>query len=355
MKTSYLAMTGYEGPAPGFEIWPAESSYCEPVVAANSVQRTLELCEFAEALGFDAITVAEHHYAPYMMTPNPMIMAAAIIQRVSRPQINIFGPLVPLTNPVRIAEELAMLDVMSNGRITVMPLRGTANEHKTYDTPPEHTRAMTQEGIDLILKAWTQTKPFSWKSEHYAFSTISVWQRVLQQPHPQMFGSGNSEESIAFAASRRLGIGFSFAPLDFVQKGVAQYREACAREGWEPRPSDIVYRGIAYLAQTDEAAEAGVAAHFARKAEESSKLQSETLGGPQLNDLIMQRPMFVGSPDTVLAAFEALYQAGVGMADVVYSLGGDDEQRRSMELTAQHILPQAQSWEDRFHDAAIPA
>ncbi len=345
MKTSYLAMTGYDGPAPGFEIWPAPSYHCEPSVAVSSVERTLSLCELAEALGFDGITVAEHHYAPYMMTPNPMVMAAAITQRVKRARISLMGPLVPLNNPVRIAEELAMLDVLSGGRISVMPLRGTPNEHQTYDTHPEKTRSMTQEGIDLVIKALQETTPFSWHGENYNYNTISIWPRPVQA-HIPIFGSGNSEESIRFAAERRIGIGFSFVPVEIVGDWVELYRRECARFGWEPTPAHIIYRGIAYLADTDEAADAGMMAHFGRQKEEQAKLQSETMGGPPLNSLILSKAFFSGSPATVIQICETLSDVGVGMIDTVFSLGSHDEQVNAMKLFASEVIPVIHGWSD---------
>ncbi|MGI4792739.1 MAG: LLM class flavin-dependent oxidoreductase, partial [Janthinobacterium lividum] len=149
MKVSYLCMTGFDGPAPGIAVWPASPSYCEPSVARRSMNRYLDQVVRVEELGFDWVSVSEHHYAPYQMTPNPMIMAAAISQRTSRVKIALLGPLVPLNNPVRLAEEIAMLDTLSGGRMVVLFLRGTPNEHGTYDTPPAATRSMTQEGIDL--------------------------------------------------------------------------------------------------------------------------------------------------------------------------------------------------------------
>src|SRR3546814_10866513 len=84
MKLSYLCMTGYDGPAPGIEVWPASPEYCDSDVAQNSFARYLHMVETAEKLGFDWVSVSEHHYAPYQMTPNPMIMASAIIQRTSK-------------------------------------------------------------------------------------------------------------------------------------------------------------------------------------------------------------------------------------------------------------------------------
>src|SRR3546814_14906714 len=106
-------MTGYDGPAPGFEVWPAPSTYCDPAIAHASIERTLTLCEKADALGSDWVSVSEHHYAPYMMTPNPAVMAAALTQRVKRAKIAMRGPLVPLSTPVRPAAEWASLAAMT--------------------------------------------------------------------------------------------------------------------------------------------------------------------------------------------------------------------------------------------------
>src|ERR1700744_4848263 len=119
VKISYLCMTGYDGPAPGIEIWPASPEFCEPETAHKSYTRYLEMVEAAEALGFDWVSGSEHHYAPYQMTPNPRIMASAIIQRTSKVRVALLGPLVPLNNPVRLAEEIAMLDAISGGRMEV--------------------------------------------------------------------------------------------------------------------------------------------------------------------------------------------------------------------------------------------
>jgi alkanesulfonate monooxygenase SsuD/methylene tetrahydromethanopterin reductase-like flavin-dependent oxidoreductase (luciferase family) len=349
VKVSYLAMTGYEGIAPGLETWPAPPLHCDPAVAADSVERTLERSALADALGFDWVSVSEHHYAPYMMTPNPMIMAGAIAQRVKRATVALLGPLVPLNNPVRLAEELAMLDVMTRGRLAVLFLRGTPNEHHTYDTQGD-TRAMTQEGIDLILKAWREDEPFGWESPHYRFSTVSVWPRVVQKPHPIVFGSGNSSESIAFAASRGIGIAFSFAPLDVVRGWIDLYRREAARHGWTPTPAHILYRGLGHIAATDGEAAAEMGAFFSQRAAEQARIQSRTMGGPPVNSLILE-PYFLGGPQTQVARFAALRDCGVGVVDMVF-VGGHAMQTAAMELFAAKVLPEVQAWDDSgFVDA----
>lgn len=351
MKVSYLAMTGYEGAAPGLEVWPAPPLHCDPAIAATSFERTLDRSALADALGFDWVSVSEHHYAPYMMTPNPMIMASAIAQRVKRATIALLGPLVPLNNPVRLAEELAMLDVMTRGRLAVLFLRGTPNEHHTYDTQGD-TRAMTQEGIDLILKAWGEEEPFAWEGAHYQFSTVSVWPRLVQKPHPILYGSGNSEQSIAFAASRRIGIAFSFAPLDAVREWVSLYRREAARNGWTPTPAHILYRGLGHIAPTDEQTGAEIGAFFAEKATEQARIQSRTMGGPPVNSLILE-PYFLGGPATQIARFAALRACGVGVVDMVF-VGGHAMQTAAMTLFASTVLPEVQAWCDsEFNDTDV--
>ncbi len=345
MKASYLCMTGYDGPAPGIEIWPASPEFCRPAVAQASYARYLDMVETAEALGFDWVSVSEHHYAPYQMTPNPMIMASAIIQRTKRVRVALLGPLVPLNNPVRLAEEVAMLDALSGGRMEVLFLRGTPNEHKTYDTPVERTKKMTQEGIDLILKAWTSEQPFAWEGEQYRFNTISIWPHITQQPHPPVYGSGNSEDSVVFAAKRRIGIAFSFAPPEVVKGWIELYRAECAKEGWEPTPDHVIYRGITYCAPSDAQAEADMVAYFGKQAEEQGKLQSATLGGPPVLDLVA-KPYFVGGPETLVEKFRTLHEIGVGVCDLPFVVGTPEQQRAALELFGKEVLPVVQGWDN---------
>jgi alkanesulfonate monooxygenase SsuD/methylene tetrahydromethanopterin reductase-like flavin-dependent oxidoreductase (luciferase family) len=342
MKVSYLSMCPYDGPAPSIEIWPAPSRYCDPQIASDSLRRSIAMCEHADAVGFDWVSVSEHHYAPYIMTPNPVVMAAAISQVVKRAKIALLGPLLPLSNPVRVAEEVAMLDSLSGGRVIVLFLRGTPNEQKTFSTKGD-TRGMTQEGIELIRKAWTHTEPFAWNGKHYQFELVSVWPRPRQNPHPPIYGSGNSDESIIFAAERGMGIAFSFAPPDVTKKGIDLYRREAARCGWTPTPEHIIYRGITYAAATDAQAGAEMAEFFGKKAAESAQFQSASLGGPPIVSLVYQ-PYFVGSPNTIIERFATLRDCGVGIVDMAFGVGTPEQKINVMDVIARDVLPTVQGW-----------
>lgn len=338
MKFSYLVMNSYQGVAPGLESWPADPDFCKPDVAQTSTELAFELASYAEQLGFDWVSCSEHHYAPYMMTPNPIVMAAALSQVVRRAGIALLGPLVPLNNPVRLAEEVALLDQLTGGRVKVLFLRGTPNEHNTYSAIDGDTRALTQEGIELILKTWAETKPFGWESEHYRFATVAAWPRPRQQPRPMTYGSGNSEESIAFAARHRLGIAFSFAPPEVVKKWVDLYREQTAREGWEPGADHVLYRGMALVGDTDAEAEGILAEHFGKQAEEKARLQAKTMGGPPIAPLIA-KPYFLGSVETVIERANVLRDIGVGVLDLNVPFGSIEQQKRTLALLAEKVMP----------------
>ncbi len=341
MLISSLCMVGYDGPAPGLEIWPAEPSHCHRDVAQASFQHSLHMARRADALGFDWVSVSEHHYAPYIMTPNPCVMAGALAQVTSRAKIALLGPLVPLSNPVRLAEELAMVDMISGGRLVVLFLRGTPNEHRTYDNDAAATRAMTQEGIDLIVKAWTSDEAFAWNGDQYQFSTVSVWPKTVQAPHPPIFGSGNSEESVRFAAARRMGIAFSFVPPDVVRDWVALYHAEADKAGWKPGPQHVIYRGIAYAAESDAKAADDLGTFFGQKMAEQAQVQQTTLGGPPIVPLVLE-PYFVGGSETLIGKMETLRDCGVGVVDLAWGIGNPTQREAAMDCFAERVLGVAQ-------------
>ena len=340
MKASFLATTTYAGLAPGGMTWPVAPVLCDRETAARTMRQTIESCRHAEALGFDWISLSEHHYAPMMLTPNPLVMAGALSQAVKRCKIALLGPLLPLANPVRVAEEIAMLDAMTDGRVVVLFLRGTPNEHHTYGDVAEQSRAMTQEGIDLILKAWTTDQPFSWEGEHFQFKTVSVWPRTRQDPHPIVFGSGNSDESVKFAAQRRLGMGMSFASPEIVKRWVELYYAEAEKAGWTPTPDQILYRGSAHLAPTEDEAFDQFAAVTGRDA--------RTMPKPEGVLAYIMRPYFFGPPDHVLEQVQVLRDCGVGIIDMAFQAGVGavdyPRQAAAMELFAEKVLPEIRAW-----------
>jgi alkanesulfonate monooxygenase SsuD/methylene tetrahydromethanopterin reductase-like flavin-dependent oxidoreductase (luciferase family) len=169
------------------------------------MQTTFDQFRCADEFGFDWVTVAEHHYSGFSLTPNPMVMADALSQIVRGAKIAVLGPTLPILNPVRVAEEIAMLDTMTGGRLVAGMMRGTPNEYVTYNINPAESCERFAEALHLIRRAWTETRPFGWLGRYYQHRTISIWPRPVQQPNPPLYMSGSSPEAGEFAACNHIG------------------------------------------------------------------------------------------------------------------------------------------------------
>jgi len=212
MKVSYFETGRYQVRPDMPATWPMPTAAYDTSEGRRVFQGMIERITLAEKLGFDWVSLSEHHYSPRILTPSPQVAAAYVAARVQKIKIALLGPIVSHSNPVRIAEELAMLDTIADGRLIVGLLRGTPNETLTYGLNPQETRGRTDEGMELILKAWTEPHPFGWQGRHFRYRTVSVWPRPLQQPHPPTFALGTSREAAEFAARHRIGLGVSYGP-----------------------------------------------------------------------------------------------------------------------------------------------
>ena len=343
MKASFFSSVPYVAPVASRD-WPAPPALCDRKAGVDTMNRAMEQALFAEELGFDWVSVSEHHYSPRILTPSPMIFAGALTQRMKRARIALLGPLLPLTNPIRVAEELAMLDAMSGGRIIVLFLRGTPNEILTYRNNPDESREITQEGVELILRAWTEPQPFGWEGRYFSYRTVSVWPRTVQEPHPKVFTSGNNPESVTFAARHRIGLGMSFLPLSAIKQRVAQYHEEAAKEGWQPTSEDILYRFFAHVAENDEEAERNIGSVKVDLRRlyniNAGVVEAVTGNRPEMREI--DRPFLCGGPGTVLDQIAALRAAGVGNMDMSFIWPNITyaQQLRSMEVVGKSVLPQ---------------
>ena len=335
MKTCFLGTGAYVGDV-SLRGWPVPPEECGREEAAKSMATAVRNYKLAEDAGFDWISISEHHYSPGLMTPNPAILGAAVSQATSRVKIALLGPLMPLINPVRAAEEIAMLDALSNGRVVVLFLKGTPNEHATYGTNPAETREITQEGVQLVQRAWTESQPFGWEGKFFRFRTVSVWPRCVQDPHPPIFYSGNSDESAIFAGHNRLSIAIGFAPPPKIRQQVEIYRNACREAGWEPTNDNVLYRARMIIGATDSeateianklAARPGARASAPGAAPGRGAAAGAGGGDPTAGAAGVQ---LLGGPDTIMKKAKDLHACGVGILDVALAGGGG--MRRQLEL-----------------------
>ena len=363
MKASYLGAMGYSERSKYPQTWPIPPSYHDPQTSVRSYQEGMAECELAEAVGFEWISFSEHHYSGRIATGNPAVMAAAVAERCKKAKIALLGPLLPLNNPVRVAEELALLDNITNGRLIMGFLRGTPNEDQVYSLNPAEGRGRLLEGMDLIIKALTEPEPFSWEGRYYQFRTVSVWPRPVQQPLPPTLVATRSDDTIRYAAENHLGLGVSFVPLEQMARVTDKYYRWCHEAGWQPQPEQVVYRGSIYLAETDKQAQdwldslqyagppGGIAfgpnisrvVRAARAGEEFDLRQ--VLAGSAAGDVVGRAPglSFMGGPDTIAGQMKTFHdRCGVGVMDLFFQQPSLDHQTvmKEIELFGREVLPQ---------------
>jgi len=354
MKVSYFETARYVPPRQLPGEWPVPPDAYDRGAGAQAYRGMIERLQFVEALGFDWVSVSEHHYSPQRLTPAPVVSAAHLAAYARNIKIAVLGPIVSQSNPVQIAEDLAMLDNLLPGRLVVGLLRGITGEYLTYGLNPTEARERTTEGMELVLKAWTEPQPFGWQGRHYQFRTVSVWPRPLQRPHPPTYALGSSRESCEFAARHRLGLGVSYAPFEVAGKATRFYREACAQYGWQPKPEQIIYRANILMAETDKEAsellekQRGARRAFsprARVRDALLQLDSRNIAGeartPNVGGALATN--FVGGPDSVAEQIKRCREeVGAGVVDLMFQIPATGDLTflmRSLELFGKGVLP----------------
>jgi alkanesulfonate monooxygenase SsuD/methylene tetrahydromethanopterin reductase-like flavin-dependent oxidoreductase (luciferase family) len=225
----------------------------DPIRGHELYNEYLDEMEYAEELGYDGLGVNEHHQNAYGTMPSPNLMAAALVRRTKKAKIAILGNALPLRDhPLRIAEEVAMLDVMSGGRIVSGFVRGIGCEYLSLGINPVDSRERFYEAHDLILRAWTEDGPFSFEGKHYRVRYANIWPRPLQKPHPPIWlPSQGSTETIQWAAQRRYPFVSVFTSAAQTKRLVDEYKAAALAAGYTAPPSQIGCALPTYVAEND--------------------------------------------------------------------------------------------------------
>jgi len=326
----------------------------------------LDELEYAEELGFDGLGVNEHHQNAYGTMPSPNLMAAALARRTRRAKIAILGNALPLRDhPLRVAEELAMLDVLSGGRIISGFVRGIGCEYLSAGINPVDSRARFYEAHDLIVRAWTEPGPFCFEGEHYRVRYANIWPRPQQQPHPPIWlPSQGSTETIRWGAQRRYPFVSVFTSYAQTRRLIEEYKAAAQAAGYAASPTQIGFALPIYVAETDARARREARSHvlwlFRRGlkmpphfllppgyvSEDSLRkfLASDVRAPGELTFEELERDgyILVGSPQTVAERLTAIQQElGFGLFIGGGRIGDMPRAKafRSMELFAREVIP----------------
>jgi alkanesulfonate monooxygenase SsuD/methylene tetrahydromethanopterin reductase-like flavin-dependent oxidoreductase (luciferase family) len=232
----------------------------DPVKSHEVYNTYMDLLEYAGTVGFDGIGVNEHHQNGYGIMPSPNIIAAGLARRTKDTALVVLGNSIALYNPpVRVAEEFAMLDCISGGRLVAgFPVGTSMDTNYCYGQIPSLTREKYAEAHDLIIKAWTTREPFAFNGRYNKLRHVNIWPRPIQQPHPPVhIPGGGSVETYDFCIDNT----YSYSYLSFT----GYIRAKALMEGYWRRveergtPDKSPYRaGFAQticVADTDEEAE----------------------------------------------------------------------------------------------------
>jgi len=223
---------------------------------AQAFDESLAHVDMAEDLGLDGIWLAESHFSPERsMASSPLIIAAAVAGRTGRIKIGTAVHVLPLGNPLRIAEEAASLDQLSKGRFEFgIGRSGLPGSYEGYNISYAESRERFFEALEVITRAWTN-ESFSYRGKYHSYRDVSLVPRPLQQPHPPIRIAATSDES--FETFGRMGypifIGVRSLGMTRVAEQVLAYEKAWA-EGGHRGPIDVSLRVPVYVAPTKEEA-----------------------------------------------------------------------------------------------------
>ncbi|PYN48101.1 MAG: hypothetical protein DMD95_03670 [Candidatus Rokuibacteriota bacterium] len=231
--------------------WPLPRRHFKPDVAVRTYTEHLAAWEAMDRLGYDGVGFNEHHTSPYGLMNSPNLLAAAAAQRTQRLKLLMYGNLLPLHDPLRLAEELAMLDCMSNGRIVSGFARGIPREHNVYRVPLSDSRARFEEAWEVIYRAWTE-EVFSYEGRFWSYRDVAIWPRPVQQPHPPVWVPvTGSKETIEWAARHNIPITPGLAPLRGLREDIIRYYARClAEHGHRLTPDHLIIQASAYVADS---------------------------------------------------------------------------------------------------------
>ena len=231
--------------------YPLPNKYFKAEVAARTYAEHLEAWEELDRLGYDGVGFNEHHCSPYGLMNSPNLLAAAAAQRTKNLKLLIYGNLLPLHQPLRLAEELAMLDCMSNGRLISGFARGIPREYQVHNVPLAQSRARFEEAFDIITGAWTE-EIFSYDGVFWSYKDVALWPRPLQRPHPPIWMPiVGSKESIEFAGRRNLPITPGLGRSQGLRDDIIRYYARClAQSGHRITPDHLSLGISAYVADS---------------------------------------------------------------------------------------------------------
>jgi alkanesulfonate monooxygenase SsuD/methylene tetrahydromethanopterin reductase-like flavin-dependent oxidoreductase (luciferase family) len=364
------------------------SELYDPVRGHEVYNDSLDELEYAARLGFDGVCVNEHHSNAYGLVPSPNLMAATLARRTHNAGLVVLGNSIALYNPpTRVAEEFAMLDVISGGRLVAgFPLGTAMDTNYAYGQVPTTLREKYHEAHDLIVRAWTEPEPFAFNGRFTQLRYVNIWPRPIQKPHPPIWvPGGSSPETWDWVVE----MDYLYAHLSLsghasAKRTLSTYYSLLDKAGKEPNPYRVGMTQACFVAESDDEAEelyseavdyfynkclyiyrgfADVPGYRSRRAIEEGLAQqgfgvvhrAANQGPVTWKDRLAAGAVIAGTPERVTEQLrEACSSLGVGHLMLLMQLGNlpRDRTMRNIGLMAEKVLPNLRDlwseWEDKW-------
>jgi len=304
----------------------------------------LERFVIMDTAGYDAVWLAEHHFSGFSVCPSVHMMGVMAAARTKRLRIGTGVSLAPFYNPLRLAEEVALLDVLSGGRVNWGAGRGfERSEFKAFGIPGEESASRFHETVDIVLKAWTNDK-LSYQGKYYSYEGVEVLPKPLQAPHPPVWMAATSTTAIDWAAAN----GFSIlmdphsSRADLIRKR-RYYAEKLAAAGHSDAGRTIPMTRLIAIDETAEkacevarrAAQWTVASYVGPTHNANHRQEIRTFGGKDPIDFYLEDVVLHGTAESVVDQIRAL-EADAGMTYLMAA----PLSRRSFTLLTDEVMPQ---------------
>ena len=330
------------------------------------IRDELRQMEWAEELGFDEVWLTEHHFIDYGLAVDPAALAAAAAARTRRVRVGLAAAIVPFHHPLRLAEQVALIDIISQGRLDVGVGRGNRPaEFKGYNVPQHESRERFDEAVTIMIRAWTEERVHH-EGRFFTIPEARVIPKPVQKPYPPIFQVCVSKDGIENTALRGWPMLNSvlFGPVDQLVQNRDLYVDTLRKSGRsETEITHLLSRwGVSrqiYVADSDARAleeakpyELWYQDSFRRfviperiedthpSLQPGFRAMAERLASISWEGLVRETVAF-GSPDTVARHIETMRGLGVGQVLCWMNFGGlpPEKVRRSMELFAREVMP----------------
>lgn len=382
MKFSFFHLMPYTGLAEPCGDWPVPNRVFDPEKAREYYRTYIDTMIYAEQCGFDWVGCNEHHFSPYGLMANCNVIGGALAYPTKRIRIAMMGNLVPLNNPLRIAEEYAMLDCLSGGRLIAgLPVGLSYDANLNNGVPPIETRARYAEGRALLERAWSAREPFAWNGKYSRYPSVNIWPRPVQNPRPPFWvpGAGSPGTMKAILENEDVFCYLSWFGAKLTGPRIFDRFWSMAEEmGRDVNPYRLAFLQVVCVADSDAEAERLYAqpleSHF-RQGLGSIPMQTLSLPGyidypgveavlrdpgdfglvPRLRsatykDLVNSGVAIVGGPDTVreqLLEFVNEYRIGNLLAMLQVGSMSNELTKHNITLFAEKVLPALRTvWDD---------